>query len=303
MADVETRLFRYFVAVAEEQHFGRAAANLEISPPTLTHQILKLELLLGAKLVERRGNTHVELTNAGSRFLEHARNVLRETDAAVAVAREAARGETGRIEIGCMTVVTLCGLIHKLIGGFQRTNPGIEIILRAMVTIEQIGAILSKTLDFGLARPPECYPSELQGFIVHRQPMLLALPSDHPLGCLTRIEPSSLKGEPFINTSPDLDVGFWKHTDAVGRLGNFTPKVVKRVKDMISILLYVSAGCGIAVVPQGFTTMNIPNVVYREFATESPPVAPIALIYRRGVSAPAAQALIKFIRRHAPPAR
>src|ERR1700730_17998068 len=259
MADIENRLFRSFVALDEEQHFGRAAANLEISPPTLTHQIQQLERRLDAKLVERRGNTHVELTNAGTRFLERARNVLREADEAVAVARQAARGEIGRIEIGFMTVITLCGLVDKFIGGFQRANPGVEIILRQLVTIEQISAILSKDLDFGFARPPERYPSDLQGFIVHRQPMLLALPSDHPLARHNRIELSALKGESFINTAPELDVGFWKHTDAVGVLGNFTPKVVKRVKDMISILSYVSAGHGVAVVSRGFTKMNIPN--------------------------------------------
>jgi len=173
---------------------------------------------------------------------------VREADEAVAVARQAARGEIGRIEIGFMTVVTLCGLVDKFIGGFQRANPGVEIILRQLVTIEQISAILSKDLDFGFARPPERYPSDLQGFIVHRQPMLLALPSDHPLARHNRIELSALKGESFINTAPELDVGFWKHTDAVGVLGNFTPKVVKRVKDMISILSYVSAGHGVAVV-------------------------------------------------------
>jgi DNA-binding transcriptional LysR family regulator len=265
MADIEIRLFRSFVALAEERHFGRAAANLEISPPTLTHQIQQLERRLDAKLVERRGNTHVEITNAGTRFLERARNVLREADEAAAVARQAARGEIGRIEIGFMTVVTLCGLIDKFVGGFQHANPGVEIILRQLVTVEQISAILSKELDFGFARPPEHYPSELQGVIVYRQPMLLALPSDHPLARQNRIEPSALKGESFINTAPELDVGFWKHTDAIGALGDFTPKVAKRVKDMISILSYVSAGHGVAVVSHGFSKMSIPNVVFREF--------------------------------------
>jgi DNA-binding transcriptional LysR family regulator len=297
-AEIETRLFRYFVVLAEEQHFGRAAANLDISPPTLTHQIKKLEARLETKLVERGGNTHVELTAAGKRFLERARNVLREADEAVEAARQAARGETGRIAIGFMTVAVMCGLIERLIGGFQRANPGIEIILQQMVTIEQIGAILGKDLDFGLVRPPQRYPSGLQGFVVYRQPMVLALPGDHPLACQDRIEPSSLKGEPFINTAPELDVGFWKHMDAVGTIGNFTPKVVKRVKDLISVLSYVSAGNGVAVVSHAFTKMEVPNVVYRDFATDTPPISQIALIYRRDHSSPAAQALIKFVRRH-----
>ena len=108
MADVETRLFRYFVVLAQEQHFARAAANLEISPlhahaPNPEAGIDRL----GTKLVERGGNTHVELTAAGKRFLDRARNVLREADEVVAVAREAARGETGRLEIGFMTVAAM----------------------------------------------------------------------------------------------------------------------------------------------------------------------------------------------------
>jgi DNA-binding transcriptional LysR family regulator len=298
MADIETRLFRYFVALAQEQHFARAAANLEISPPTLTNQIQKLEARLGTKLVERGGNTHVELTAAGRRFLDRARNVLREADEAVAVAREAARGETGRIEIGFMTVAVMSGLIERLIGGFQRANPGIEIILHQMVTLEQIRAILAKDLDFGFALAPQRYPSGLQGFVAYRQPMVLALPGDHPLARQKRIEPVSLKGESFINTGPEVDVGFLKQTDAIGTLGSFTPKVARRVKDMITVLSYVSAGQGVAVVSQAFRSLELPNVVYREFASATPPVSQTAFIYRRGESSPAGRALIKFVRRH-----
>jgi DNA-binding transcriptional LysR family regulator len=298
MADVETRLFRYFVALAQEQHFARAAANLEISPPTLTNQIQKLEAHLGTKLFERGGNTHVELTAAGKRFLDRARNVLREADAAVAVAREAARGETGRIEVGFMTVAVMSGLIERLIGGFQRANPGIEILLHQMVTLEQIRAILAKDLDFGFALAPQRYPSGLQGFVAYRQPMVIALPGDHPLAQQKRIEPAALKGESFVNTGPEVDVGFLKQTDAIGTLGGFTPKVARRVKDMVTVLSYVSAGQGVAVVSQAFRRLELPNVVYREFASATPPISQTAFIYRRGESSPAGRALIKFVRRH-----
>jgi DNA-binding transcriptional LysR family regulator len=277
---------------------ARAAANLDISPPTLTNQIQKLESALGAKLVDRRGNTHVELTAAGKRFLDRARSVLREVNEAAAVARQAARGETGRIDLGFITVAAMAGMVGKLIGGFQRANPGIEINLKQMVTLEQIRALVAKELDFGFLRPPQRYPSDLQGFVIYRQPMLLALPSDHPLAAQKRIEPSRLKGEPFINTAPELEVGFWKHTDALGTMGSFTPKVAKRAQDMISVLSYVSAGHGVAVVSQAFRGMEVPNVVYREFATPTPPIAQIALVYRRGETSPACQALIKFVRLH-----
>src|SRR3954467_4022955 len=111
MAEIETRLFEYFVALADERHFGRAAAFLNIGPSTLTHQIKRLESLLGVRLVERRGNTHVALTEPGERFLQRARNVLREANDAAAVARQAARGEIGRIELGFMPIALLTGLI------------------------------------------------------------------------------------------------------------------------------------------------------------------------------------------------
>lgn len=296
MREIETRLFRYFVTLAEEQHFGRAAVSLSISPPTLTNQIQKLEARLGAKLFDRRGNTHVALTEPGRRFLGRARNVLREAEEAEAVARQAARGEIGRLEVGFMTVVTMAGLIEDSIGTFQKTHPGIEVVLRHAVTSEQINGILSRTLDFGFVREPDRYPLGIQGFVVSDQTMILALPQDHPLARQKRIAPAALKGEPFINTSADLDVGFWKHTDAVGKLGNFTPNIVRRAKDMISILSAVSAGQGVAVVSKAFVKVAMPNVAYREFDTETPPVTSISFVGRHEETSPAAQVLLKFMR-------
>jgi DNA-binding transcriptional LysR family regulator len=301
MSDIETRLFRYFVALAEEQHFGRAAVNLDISPSTLTNQIQKLEARIGARLVERRGNTHIELTDTGKRFLERARNVLREAKEAEVVARQAARGEIGRLEIGFMAVAMLNGSIEKFVGGFRRENPAIEIMLHQYITIEQINAIVSRDIDFGFVRKPDNYPIGLQGFLVARLPMMLALPADHPLARQNQVAPSDLKDVPFINYSPDLDVGFWKHMDVLGNLGHFTPNITRRGLGVFDILAYVSAGEGVAVVSHPFTHVDIPNVVYRPFNTETPPMSPMAFIYRERESSPAAMAFIKFMRRHAIP--
>jgi DNA-binding transcriptional LysR family regulator len=299
MSDIETRLFRYFVALSEERHFGRAAAHLDISPSTLTNQIQKLEARLGARLVERRGNTHIELTDTGKRFLERARNVLREAEQAEVVARQAARGEIGRIEIGFMAVAILTGFIEKFAGGFQREHPGIEIVLHQYVTVEQINAILSRDIDFGFVRRPDKYPAGLNGFLVSRLPMILALPAGHPLADHEQIDPAALKDVPFINYSPDLDVGFWKHMDILGNLGHFKPKIARRVDGVFSILACVSAGQGVAVVSNPFTRVDIPNVVYRPFKTDKPPMAPMAFVHRERESSPAALSFIKFMRRHA----
>jgi len=299
MADIETRLLRYFVTLAEEQHFSRAALRLEISPPTLTHQIKKLERELGARLLDRKGNTHVLLTEAGVRFLERARDLLRQIEETKIVAQQAGRGEIGRIEVGFMPSATCTGLLHRVLGEFQRANPTIEINMHRMVPMDQITAIMRTDLDVGFTRGPYRYPVGIEGFEVHRQTMILALPEDHPLAQRKKLEPAMLREEQFINTGPELDVGFWGHTEAVARIGSFTPRVVKRDHDLITILTYVSMGLGVAVVPESLSTMRFPNVVYRDLAMSPLPTTSIVFAYRRNESSPSTGLLIRHMRRHA----
>lgn len=301
MSDIETRLFRYFVAVAEEQHFSRAALRLGISGPTLTHQIKKLESQLGTKLLKRKGNTHVELTEAGIRFLDVARPVLRQVEEAKFVAQRSARGEVGRIEVGFMPSATCAGILQKLLGGFQRENPAIEINVHKLVPMAQITAIVRRDLDVGFTRGPNKYPAGLDGFEIYRQPMVLALPDKHPLARRKKIDPALLKDEMFVNTGPELDVGFWGHTEVVARAGKFTPRVVKRDDDLLTILTYVSMGYGIGVVPQSMSRMNVPNVVYRELAANPLPTSSIAFVYRHDDASPSADLLTKYMQHHALP--
>lgn len=297
MADIETRLFRYFAVLAEEQHFSHAAHRLDITPPTLTHQIKKLERLVGARLVERKGNTHVALTQAGLRVFERAQHVLRQVEEAKIVAQQAQRGEVGRIDIGFMASAVCSGVLQKSLADFCRANPAIEINMRKLVPMDQIKAIMRKDLDAGFTRSPHKYPAGLEGFDVHRQPMVLALPAKHPLARRKTITPAALKEELFINTGPELDVGFLGHAEAVA--GHFTPRVVKRDDDFMTILTYVSMGYGIGVMPQTMTRINIPNVVFREIAASSVPKSAIAFVYRRNNSSPQTDLLIKHMRSHA----
>lgn len=300
MRYIETRLFHYFVAVAEEQHFTRAALRLKITPPTLTEQIKKLENDLGLKLLVRRGNTPVLLTPAGMRFLAQALQVLRQVDHATAVARQAARGELGRLDIGFTTGVSFAGLLPLWLAGFRRANPAIDIETRKLIPPAQIAGLERKELDAGFTRAPHKYPAGVQGFEIHREPLVLALPSEHPLARRKKIAPAMLKDEPFINIGAQPDVGFWGYTDAVAKIGNFTPRVVRRDEDLIRILTQVALGYGIAVVPKRITRMNVANIVYREIAANPVPLTSIAFVYRRDAS-PTGTLLIKYMRRHALP--
>jgi DNA-binding transcriptional LysR family regulator len=297
MADLETRLLRYFVTLADERHFGHAALRLKISAPTLTHQIKKLESDLGTKLVERRGTRTIELTDAGRHFLEQARQILRQVEEAQVVARRAARGEVGLIRIGYQYVVACAGALQEPIAEFQEANPAIEIVIDHRVTMEQIRAIVHNELDIGFARPPQRYPAGLQGFVVYRQPAVLALPANHRLANRKKIAPAMLANEVFVNPPVETDLVFQRQEDSVSDVGRFTPKVGKRATDIFTVLTYVSAGYGIAVVSQSLTRIALPNVVYREIASEPKPETKVAILHRRSEASPAVRMFVEFMRR------
>jgi DNA-binding transcriptional LysR family regulator len=301
MSDIENRLLRYFVAVAEEQHFSRAAQRLGISPPTLTHQIKKLEGQLNTKLFSRKGNTHVALTEVGLQLLDISKPILQQVKEVKFIAQRTARGEIGRVRVGYMTAVTCAEVMQRLLSGFQQENPAVEIIMHKLVPMAQITGILRMDLDVGFTRNPAKYPSGIDGFEIYRRPLVLALPSKHPLAQHSKISAADLKDEVFINNGPELDVGFWGHTEVVAKAGKFTPHVVKRNDDMFTLLTYVSLGYGIGIVPQPMSNVNIPNIVYREIAAKPVPSSSIAFIYRHNGRSPSGNLLMQYIRRHSPP--
>jgi DNA-binding transcriptional LysR family regulator len=297
MSDIETRLLRYFVAVAEELHFGRAALRLGISAPTLTHQIKKLEGQLHIRLLIRQGNTKVLITDAGQRFLADAREALRHVEQAAARARQAERGELGRLELGFVTLLCNAGLLGDWIGEFQQAHPAIDVTLHKMAPMAQITGLLRNELDAGFTRTPHKYPRGLRGFEIYRQRMVLALPRKHSLARHEEIDPALLADEAFVSFPPELDVGFFGFTEAIARIGKFTPRVVKREDDFTTVLGYVTAGYGIAVVPE-LKRIDVPNAVFRELAVDPALQISMAFVYGRNPS-PSAKLLIQYMQRHA----
>jgi DNA-binding transcriptional LysR family regulator len=297
MSDIETRLLRYFVAVAEEQHFANAAERLRITPPTLTHQIKKLETELGARLLQR-GGRKVVVTDAGQRFLTRARAILRDVEEAATVARQAGRGELGHLKLGFMTWIAGSGLLQRWICPFEQAHPAIEVTRHRLGPVAQITKMMDKELDACFTRAPNKYPTGLRGFELYRQRSALALPSEHPLAQHEAINPADLAGEAFIKTTPEPDMGFFGHTEAVARIGNFVPRVVRRDDEFITVLTYVAAGHGIAVVPELMMRMNFSDVVFREIAADPVPYTSIAFVYSVTPS-PSASLLIQHMRRHA----
>jgi len=297
MANTELRLFRYFVTLSEEQNFARAAERLRITPPTLTHQIQKLEKDLDVRLLNRKTKMKLQLTDAGTRFLESARDVLHRAEEAEKNARKAARGEVGRLEIGYMIATVYTGAVQRLIGEFKAKHSGIDITLRQTSTVGLVNAIVASEIDVGFARVPTQYPLGLSGFPFYRAPIILALPSNHPLARKSgAIAPRALAREVFISTSVGYDLAFTRHVESVARLGGFTPAIGKCAEDLTTVLSYVSLGYGIAALSCDMANSALPNVTYKRIAARNAPEVAFAFMYRTNETAPAVRAFIESVR-------
>src|SRR5579871_4301881 len=182
---MELRQLRYFVAVAEELHFRRAAERLHISQPPLSQQIRALEDELGFALLIRT-RRRVELTAAGAAFLRDARTLLGELEGAVATARRIDAGHTGRLRINFVGSA-LFSIVPGIVERFRRSRPGVELELHERATVDQLRAVRAGLADVGLVRPPIEHDGELDVRTVLRERTVAALPAGHPLATLSRI--------------------------------------------------------------------------------------------------------------------
>jgi DNA-binding transcriptional LysR family regulator len=294
---MELRHLRYFVAVAEKLHFSRAAEHLNISTPTLSHQIRALETMLGAQLLSRRKKSAVSLTQTGTRFLEEARATLRQAENAELVGKRAARGDIGSIAIGYILSASCIGLLPEMIEEFQRENPGVSLQLKRMETFPQMKAVIEGDIDIAFIRAPQRYPAELTGFVVDRHPYFVAIPKTHPLARRKNITPAVLAKESYVSGSLEMEVGFWGNLGAVTKPGQ-SLHIVERTPDIFSLLTLVAAGVGLGIISAPMQNVAIPGIVYRKI-TGALQEAEIAVAYRKSEGAPAVRSFIQRLRNRA----
>ena len=295
---MEIRHLRYFVTVAEELHFSRAADRLHISTPTLSQQIRALEGELGARLLKRRARSAVELTHAGKRFLQEADAVLRQMKQAELIGRRAARGETGVIALGYVFSASCSGLISRAIAEFRFTHPDVAIQAQLLETQPQFKAIIDGSIDVGVMRVPRRYPSNLTGFLIERQPFRVALPAGHRLTNLKQIPPDALAGEPLIAAPLEMELGFWGNISAIAPAG-MPLNIVERAPDVFTLLTLVGAGVGISVISSALSRISIPNVVYRDFS-RAPRYADHVVVCRKFEASPIVNVFLKRLRKMSP---
>ncbi|SFE78699.1 transcriptional regulator, LysR family [Variovorax sp. OK212] len=291
---MEMRHLRYFVAVAEELSFTRAARRLHIAQPPLSTQIRLLEEELETQLFER-DKRHVFLTEAGRHFLERARGILADTESAKTEVRSAALGEIGRIVLGYTNSAMFLPALPRAVRSFCAKHPKVKVALHEMTSLDQLDAVHMRRLDLGILRRPNvAVPS---GIVLEQwceAPLLAAIPLDHPLS-RTSVRIVDLRNQPLILYERSAGIGlYWKVLELCS-LAGFRPHTVQEARDASTIIGLVAAGVGIAVVPDGADCIKLEGVVFKRLE-EGSASSSLHFAYRQDDSSPHRESLLKELR-------
>jgi DNA-binding transcriptional LysR family regulator len=261
---VELRHLRYFVAVAEERHFGRAAERLHMAQPPLSQQIQQLEAELGVTLLHRT-TRKVELTRAGAVYLERARTVLAAVDDAAEEAHRVAAGLQGRLVVGCVGSATY-SLLPALARALRDELPGVDFAFRGeMLAPDQLDALLARHIDLALLRPPVEHPA-VRMSTVRRDRLIVALPEDHRLTRRKRLKIEDLEDvDLIVHASRGRSVMHGIVT-ALCREAGFTARIRHEVSETSTLVTFVASGLGVAVVPEPVAELGVPGTTYRPLA-------------------------------------
>ena len=284
---------RCFAAVAEELHFGRAAARLNMTQPPLSRQIQVLERVLDVQLLDRTSRS-VRLTAAGRSFLPEALRILRLAETATHVTRQVAAGRAGVLKLG-FTAASAYDFLPRLVIACRTAMPDVTLSLREMVTRDQVEAILSGQIDAGFIRLPVNYP-ELQTERALAEPLVVALPEAHPLVARRVLRLADLNDEAVIGYAPheasyfhDLMIGLFSGAGT-------RPRIVQQLTQIHSILALMRAGIGLALVPAAAESLRFVGVAFRPLDLAQPRPAELHLAWRRGSDVPLLASLRGLLR-------
>jgi DNA-binding transcriptional LysR family regulator len=255
----ELRHLRYFVAVAEELHFGRAAARLGIAQPPLSQQIRRLEARLGVELLHR-SRRHVELTDAGVRLLDEARDLLAHASRVEEAMRQVEAGTTGTIRMGFVGSAAH-EVLPSLLRRFRERYPDAVVAPSEASTTEQVEAIGAGALDAGIVRMPIAAP-DIATLRLVEEPLVIALPDFHRLAARSRLPLAALAGEPFVLWARHLNPLFHDEVLSACLDAGFRPNVVQEAGEMPTIVSLVAAGLGVSLVPESMERVRREGVAY-----------------------------------------
>ena len=263
---MKTRRLQFFMAVAEELSFSRAALRLHVAQPSLSSQIKKLEEEVGARLFDR-DKRHVSLTPAGRRFEQRVTTILSLADHAKTEARPTERGQLGTIALGYTALSMFSTALPHAIRRFRQLQPNVTVTLRELTSLEQLHELGERTLDVGVLRKVDVSaPRGIRIVEWYRTPLMAAIPADHPHAGSASLSLADLKNEAFIMYPRGAGTGiYWQVIDLCTRAG-FRPRVVREVLESSTIIGLVAAGVGIAIVPSDMNCIQFAGVAYRRLA-------------------------------------
>lgn len=266
---------RYFVAVAETLHFGRAAERLNIAQPPLSQQIRRLEDELGVRLFYRT-NRHVELTEAGRLFLVEAGRTLAQADRAAQVAVRAHRGELGRLVVGYMASAEL-SVLPRVLPAFRERYPNVELALQILAPREQSQRLRSGRLHVGFVRLP-LTDRTLAIVPIFREPLVAVLPERHALARRPTVSLRELRDEPFVIFPRQHAPAYYDSLMEILRRANMAPKLVQESEKLQTIVSLVAMGRGVSLMPKCVTALARKGIICRPLRPRVPDTE-LALVY------------------------
>src|SRR6267142_2817403 len=277
---MKLRQLQFFIAVAEELSFSRAAVKLHVAQPSLSTQIKVLEDEVGARLFER-DKRHVSLTPAGRRFQHRVAALLSLADSAKTEARSTERGQLGTIDLGYTAMSMFSTALPHAIRRFRQQEPNVVITLRELTSLEQLHELGERTLDVGVLRKVDVSaPKGISIIEWYRTPLVVAMPKDHPRAASTSLSLADLESEAFIMYPRRAGTGiYWQVLDLCTTAG-FRPRVVREVLESSTIIGLVAAGVGVAIVPADINCIRFEGVEYKKLS-DSRAVSSLCIAQRK----------------------
>ncbi|MFC5525956.1 LysR substrate-binding domain-containing protein [Rhodanobacter ginsengisoli] len=258
------RQLRYFIAVAEELSFTRAALRLHLSQPPLSQQIQALERDLGVRLLERT-KRHVELTEPGRVFLEQARQILARADEARSQVVAAAAGYSGQLRLAYTASVSFHPALPQTLLRFGQIAPNVRLKLSEMYTEPQFASLLADEIDVGFVRNEPIHSQDARNLrlsVIDREPLLLALPAGHPLASRSSLHLADVAGDAFVSQPRELAATLYDRLVTLATNAGFQPAIVQHAQQINGLLALVAAGLGLALVPASMRTVRLAGVSY-----------------------------------------
>jgi DNA-binding transcriptional LysR family regulator len=292
-ARITLRQLQYFVAVAEEEHFTRAAERLTIAQPALSRQVSELEETLGVTLFVR-GSRGVRLTEAGRELLERARSMLAELERTIHAVRLTAGAEFGRLRLGYYgpsfynTAVTRTAL--EL---FRAESPDVEVIAREMLSEQVIRALRDDRIDVGISRGVVRY-ADIVSRVIATERAVVLLAADHEFAARATVGLADLDDRPLIVFSPDLSAGLNERLAEIASAANIRLTIAHEATQLATIAYHVARNDGIAILPESSARIPFPGTVTRQIDDPNATID-LTAVTRRGEESPFALRFLELL--------